>query len=66
MSSKKATKIAIHIYPRDMCVLILLYMCPHTATCVSSFCDICVLILLHVCPHTAIYVSACWYISSVT
>ncbi len=54
-----------------ICVLILLYMCPHTAMCVlillyvSSYCYIvssyyyvCVLILLYICPHTAIYVSS--------
>jgi hypothetical protein len=34
-----------------ICVLILLHMCPHTATCV--------LILLHMCPHTATFVSSC-------
>jgi hypothetical protein len=33
-----------------LCVLILLYMCPHTV--------VCVLILLYMCPHTTIYVSA--------
>jgi hypothetical protein len=31
-----------------ICVLILLYMCPHTAIYVSSYCYICVLILLYV------------------
>ena len=31
-----------------LCVLILLYMCPHTTICVSSYCYICVLILLYV------------------
>ncbi len=45
-----------------MCVLTLLYMCPHTAIHVSSYCDMCVLILLHVCPHTAVYVSSYCYI----
>jgi hypothetical protein len=39
-----------------MCVLVLLYMCPHTAIYVSSYCYICVLILLYMCPHTTIYV----------
>ena len=40
---------------------VLLYMCPHTAIYVSSYCylcphaAICVLILLSVRPHTAIY-----------
>jgi hypothetical protein len=33
------------------------YMCPHTAIYVFSYCYICVLILLCMCPHTAIYVS---------
>ncbi len=42
---------------RSMCVLILLYMCPHTAIYVSSYCYMCP----HT-PHTAIYVSACCYI----
>jgi hypothetical protein len=37
--------------------LILLYMCPHTAICVSPYCYICVPILL-----TAIYVSSYCYI----
>jgi hypothetical protein len=34
-------------------VLILLYICPHTATYVSSYCFICVLILilLYMCPQ---------------
>jgi hypothetical protein len=31
---------------------ILLYMCPHTTMCVSSYYYMCVLILLYVCPHT--------------
>ncbi len=38
-----------------VCVLILLYMCPHTAIYVSSYSYICVLILLYMCPHTNIY-----------
>ena len=42
-------------------VLILLHVCPHTATYVSSYCYICVLILLHVCPHTATYVPSYCY-----
>jgi hypothetical protein len=33
-----------------ICVLILLYMCPHTAIYVSSHCYICCLILQHLCP----------------
>jgi hypothetical protein len=45
-----------------MCVLVLLYMCPHIAICVYSYCYICVLILLYVCPRTAIYVSSYRYI----
>jgi hypothetical protein len=36
-----------------MCVLILLHICPQTATYVSSCCYICVLILLHKCPRNA-------------
>ncbi len=51
------------------CVLILLYMCPHTACpasrpsiYVSAYCYRCVRILLYMCPHTAIYLSACCYI----
>jgi hypothetical protein len=44
-------------------VLILLYMCPHTAIYVSSYCYICVLILLYMCPHTAIhsYIRKPWW-----
>ena len=41
-----------------VCVLILLYMCPHTAIFVSSYCCICFLILLCMCPHSAIFVSS--------
>jgi hypothetical protein len=41
-----------------ICVLILLYMCPHTATYVSSCCYMCVLMLLYMCSHTAMYVSS--------
>jgi hypothetical protein len=41
-----------------ICVLILLYMCPHTAIYVSSHCYICDPLLLYLCPHTAKYVSA--------
>jgi len=41
-----------------MCVLILLYMCPHTAMYVSSYYYICVLIVLYIYRHTAIYVSS--------
>ena len=43
-----------------------LYMCPHTAIYVSSYCStwpsycyICVLMLLCVCPHADIYVCTC-------
>ena len=44
------------------CVLILLYMCPHTAICVSLYCYICVYILTCVCPDTAICVSSHCYV----
>jgi hypothetical protein len=37
-----------------LAVLILLYVCLHTAVFVSSCCYMCVLILLYVCLHTAI------------
>ena len=33
-----------------ICVLILQYVCPHTAIYVSSYCNVCVLILLYMCP----------------
>ncbi len=46
--------VLILLYVCPLCV----YVCPHTAMCVSSYCSICVLILLYMCPHTAIYVSA--------
>ncbi len=52
-----------------ICVLILLHMCPHTATYVSSYCYICALILLHMClillhmyARTATCVSSYCYI----
>ena len=61
---------------RDVCVRILLHMCPHTAAYVSEYCCmcphtatymfahcyICVRILLHVCPHTAACVPSYCYI----
>ncbi len=47
---------------RSICVLVLLYMCPHTAIYVSACCYICVLILLYMCPHAAIYVSSYCYV----
>ena len=48
-----------------VCVLILLYMCPHTAVGAAQVVRqvyICVLILLHMCPRTAIYVSSYCYV----
>ncbi len=36
-----------------MCVVILLYMCPDAAVCVSSYCCVCVLVLVSMCPHAA-------------
>jgi len=48
-----------------ICVLILLYMCPHTGTyaarvgqiseCLSDTTLMCVLLLLYMCPHTGAY-----------
>jgi hypothetical protein len=43
----------------------LLYACPHTTTCVSSYCYICVLILLYMCPHTTTCVSSYCYVCDV-
>ena len=54
------------------CVLILLYMCPDTATChdtticVSSYCCICVVSYYHMCPHTAIHVFLYYYVCAHT
>jgi hypothetical protein len=52
-----------------VCVCVCVYMCvrvlrkcPHTTTCLSSYCYICVLILLYMCPHTAIYVSSYYFL----
>ena len=51
------------------CVLVLLrvsayvrilFMCPHTGTCVSSYCCICVLILLHVSAYCYICLFCCY------
>jgi hypothetical protein len=39
-----------------ICVLILLFMCPHT-----YHTSMCVLILLYMCPHTTICVSSYYY-----
>ncbi len=41
--------------PHAIC---LLYVCPHTAMYVSSYCHVCVLIMLYMCPHTAMCVSS--------
>jgi hypothetical protein len=41
----------------SLCVLILLYMCPHTPICVLSYCYICVLILLYVSSYY--YITVC-------
>ena len=42
-------------FGNTICVLILVYMCPHTVM-------ICVVILLCMCPHTDMYVSSYYYI----
>ena len=49
---------------RYVCVLILLYMCPHPAIYLSSYCYISVLIPLYMCPHTAMamHVSSYCYV----
>jgi hypothetical protein len=39
-----------------ICVLVLLYMCPHAPMYVSSCSYVCVLMLLCMCPHAAVYV----------
>ena len=44
-----------------ICVLILLYKCPHTTIYVSSYCYTCAFILLYMCPHTTIHVSSYCY-----
>ena len=44
-----------------ICVLILLYMCPHTTIYVSSYYYISVLILLYVSAHYYIYVCVSSY-----
>ncbi len=41
----------------------LIYMCPPTTICMSSYCYSCVLILPYDCPHTALYVSSYCYMS---
>ena len=43
-----------------ICVLILIYVCPHTTIHVSSYYYTCVLILLYMCPHTTM--SSYYYI----
>jgi hypothetical protein len=45
-----------------ICVLVLLYMCPHNAIFVSSCYYICVHILLYLWPYTTIFVCSCCYI----
>ena len=47
---------AIDVSSRTVCVLILLYMCPHT--------PVCVLILLCMCPHTTVCVLTDIHVSS--
>ena len=46
--------------PNYICVLILLYVCPH-AIFVSSYYYVCVLILVYMCPRTSVYVSSYYY-----
>ncbi len=41
-----------------VCVLILVYMCHHTATYESSYC--------YMCPHTALYASSYMYVVILT
>jgi hypothetical protein len=67
----KATHTPIYVSSYDyicvlilLCVLIRLYMCPHTTIYVSSYYYICVLIRLYMCPHTAICVLIRLYVSS--
>ena len=40
---------------RSILLYILLYVFPHTAIYVSSYCCIYVLLLLYMCPHTTVY-----------
>ena len=47
-----------------MCVLILLYVCPHTPVTPICYSYMCVLILLHVCPHTTMCVLMLLCVSS--
>jgi hypothetical protein len=54
LRSVKKTKVREETF-----LTLLLYMCPHTALCVSSYsCDL----LLYMCPHTALCVSSYCYI----
>ncbi len=52
--------ITMHVsaYEENICVRILLYMCPHTTVHVSAYYCTCVRILLYMCPHTPTHVSA--------
>jgi hypothetical protein len=56
---------SIHVSSYYTCVLILLYMCPHTTIYVSSYYYICVLILLYICPPTTICVRILTYMCSI-
>jgi hypothetical protein len=72
MSLSHALPLPAVVHSTAICVLILLYMCPHTAMhlfsycsmCpltviyVSSYCCLCVLILLYMCPLIAFHVSS--------
>ena len=44
----------IYVPTYYLCVLILIYMCPHANIYVPSYYYICFLMLLYVCPHAAI------------
>ena len=46
------------------CAPVLLHVCPHTATYVSSYCYRCVPILLYVCPHTTACLRILLYVSA--
>jgi hypothetical protein len=50
-----------YLFDTTVCVLILLYMCPHNTVYVPSYYNICVLILLYMCPNTTVYVSSYYY-----
>jgi hypothetical protein len=61
MSATGASGMSSILPPHPLSPDVHVYVCPHTAVYVSSYCYMCVLILLYMSAHTAVYVSSSFY-----